>query len=241
MGTDIRKIKGKRIAHKAASWLQRTWYRNFQRAPKDGQDISQHPLYALLRSYRASEVAHIGPKQIVITGNSRMHGAEPIFETLIPSSVVTAISGDTAVGVHKRLADTVLAYRPRIVVDDSAGNDILGGAHAAALIPIKRATANEIRAAGAKVLFLDVAPVGAAYEAAHPGTNQIITEYNTMLRAAFPMDEVLPVADALSYGPYTAMRPEYDSGDTIHHSPHAYLSVYVPFLQERLLQLGFVL
>lgn len=235
MGTiqELRKIKGKRLAHKAASWAQRTYYRNFQRPEAD---ITQHPLYMLLRYYRATEVQSIGKMPIVVTGDSRIHGGEPFFESLIPGCVDTGISGDTSKGVHKRLNDTVLAYDPAIVADDSAGNDILGGAKASQIIPIKRAIASQVRASGSRILFFDVCPLGPKSD---PKFNAVILEYNLALRDNFPEEEILPVADLLAVSPIGPMKPEFNSGDQIHHTPLAYTQVYVPELRTRLQRFGF--
>lgn len=230
-------MNGKKLTHKIASWAQRTYYRNFQK-PRAPQDITAHPLYMLLRSYRASEVASIGPRNIIVTGDSRIHGAEPLIELVIPSSTVTAISGDTSVGVYKRLDDTVLAYKPRVVIDDSAGNDLLQGASPEAVMSVKKAEWSSLRRAGCNVIFLDVCPIGPALEEHKPGTIARIRRYNHLLALEYG-ESVLQVAPLLS--DMAGMLPQFNAGDDVHHSILAYTNVYIPLMQERILQLGYSL
>lgn len=234
----LQKLQSKRIAHRAVSWLQRTEYRlGFKHAAP--VPVNPNALYNMLVQYRASEALHIGPRFLAVSGNSRMHGAEPLFETLIPGCVVVAISGDRTEWEEARLDSNVFIYQPKIIVDDIGGNDILGGSDVDTVLANKVRIFNKMKAKADYVWIYDICPVGPALAAARPEINPKIRELNARFAQAVGEDNMLHVAPYLT-GPDGNMAPQFNSGDNVHHSPLAYTTPggYIPTLTGKLLTVG---
>ena len=237
MGTinDLKKISSKRLLHKAASWLQKTEYRYFH---KYTDPVNPDGLFGTLRKYRATEARISGPRDILLGGNSRMHAMEFLFESLVPNSACVALSGDWTDEEESRLDDTFFPYQPKIIFDEIGGNNVLRGEAVSKIIEDKKRLYDKQHAKAAQVFLFEICPLGPKLSALHPEFNDKIREINAKTTLFAGPDNMIAVTAPLT-DQNGVMRPEFNAGDDVHHSVLAYLNVYMPGVQEKLLQVRY--
>ncbi len=108
----------------------------------------------------------------------------------------SGIGGDTTAQILARVKTDVLAYKPRLVIDESGTNDIVAGDSAATIIARKQRLFDAYRTIGARIIAFDISP-RFLFDAAKRNTavavnrwlnQQAATAYDI---AVFPMSAIL--------------------------------------------------
>lgn len=218
---------------KLKSKIQSFVYRKFGN-PKDELDASKG-LFGWLVAAREFEAVISGPQDMIICGDSIMHGGEAYFESNIPGCMDTAISGQTTktlLGCFRRI---ILPYRPKRLFLHVSGNDLLQNKKLTDVLFNLLTIINCSRAEGVKEIYwAEILPLGNRGNVSKEFAklnHEIIPEYNQMVKNSKCVDVIATRSTEALSGPDGWIKPEYNSGDNIHNMPLAYERFWLPTIK----------
>lgn len=199
-------------------------------------------LYNKLADYRRADAIVNGQCDIVATGDSIMHGGEPIVEDSTANGnrkiFDSAIGGDRARWLYERALTTVAIYKPKTVITHICGNDTWGNRPLDLVLLDLRDYVNLLKASGVQHIgWMEILPLGYKPTDSWNKLNfEKIPHFNAMVEAAAFCDYI-PLRKYLA-GPNGWVRPEYNCGDAVHINEEGYRKGFMPAFNDYLTSVG---